>query len=128
MWEYMGLHEQFIKTAINGQVDHSELLGLRDFHLRQISFMQHERLIHLIVTMFVALFTMLSFGLLYFAPAVPTGLLSALLIILSGAYILHYFRLENGVQRWYHISNEIEKMLGNPGARYINHKIENNKD
>lgn len=126
MWEYLRLHEEYIRAAIKETIEREKLLQLRDFHLRQIGFMQHERLIHLIVTMFVALFTIMSFGLCYFAPSIPTGLLSLLFIVLTGAYILHYFRLENGVQRWYHISNEIERLLGNQGAIYENHKIEKN--
>ncbi|MGB9600272.1 MAG: hypothetical protein ACP5QK_00060 [Myxococcota bacterium] len=127
MWEYLRLHEEFIRGAIREVQNKEELIQLRDFHIRQIGFMQHERLIHLIVTMFVALFTIMSFGLCYFAPAIPTGLLCMLFIILTGAYILHYFRLENGVQRWYHIANEIERLIGNQGAIYENHKIQVNK-
>ncbi|MCX7957609.1 MAG: hypothetical protein N3B13_01000 [Deltaproteobacteria bacterium] len=127
MWEYLKLHEEFIRGAIKEIQEKEKLLELRDFHMRQITFMQHERLIHLIVTMFVALFTIMSFGLCYFAPAIPTGLLSLLFVILTGAYILHYFRLENGVQRWYHIANELEHLLGHHGARYENHKIEKNR-
>ncbi len=126
MWEYLQLHERYIGDIIKETSDREKLIELRDFHLRQISFMQHERLIHLIVTMFVALFAILSFGLCYFVPTIPTGLLSLLLIVLTAAYILHYFRLENGVQRWYHIANEIENLLGHQGARYNNHKIEKN--
>ena len=30
-----------------------------------------------------------------------------LLIILASADIFHYYRLENGVQRWYELSGEI---------------------
>jgi len=28
-------------------------------------------------------------------------------MILSGAYVFHYYRLENGMQRWYSLSNQI---------------------
>jgi hypothetical protein len=31
----------------------------------------------------------------------------SLLIILSVAYVINYYRLENGVQKWYRLSNEI---------------------
>lgn len=126
MWEYLQLHERFILNAIEKESDRAKLQELKEFHLRQIGFMQHERMIHLIVTMFVALFAILSFGLCYFVPSIATGLLSLLFIILTAAYIIHYFRLENGVQRWYHIANRIEYLLGNRGARYENHRIEEN--
>jgi len=126
MWEYLRLHEAFVREAIKKTDNMDELSQLMDFHLRQISFMQHERMIHLIVTMFVALFSILSFGLLYVAPSIPTGLLSLLFIVLTGAYILHYFRLENGVQRWYHIANEINRLLKRKGACYDTHRIVEN--
>ena len=34
------------------------------------------------------------------------------------AYLLHFFRLENGVQRWYHLSNRIDHELGRVAALY----------
>jgi len=38
--------------------------------------------------------------------------LVALLFGLSSVYLVHYFRLENGVQRWYHLANRIDERLG----------------
>ena len=58
--------------------------------LIQISFFQHERLVHLIVTVIFALLTMLAI----------VGTLIFLLILLI-PYIRHYYILENGVQKLY---------------------------
>lgn len=69
--------------------------------------MQHERLAHLLTMLFVGLFALLSLGYTLLNPAVPCFILSGLLIILSAAYVIHYYRLENGVQKWYRLSNEI---------------------
>ena len=44
--------------------------------------------------------------------------LCVLLLVLLCAYLVHYFRLENGVQRWYHLANQLDERLGRPGARY----------
>ena len=69
--------------------------------------MQHERLAHLVTLLFVCLFALLSLGYTLAYPAVPCFILSGLLTILSAAYVIHYYRLENGVQKWYRLSNEI---------------------
>jgi Ca2+/Na+ antiporter len=55
----------------------------------------------------VCLFALLSFGFVVLAPALPFFILLALLIILALAYIFHYYRLENGVQKWYELYGRI---------------------
>ena len=68
-------------------------------HLIKISFFQHERLIHLLVTLFYALFFFI-FMALGFVHCIFFIIAGALLIFLL-FYIVHYFRLENGVQYLY---------------------------
>ncbi|MDO4540866.1 MAG: hypothetical protein Q4B48_07215 [Syntrophomonadaceae bacterium] len=74
---------------------------LRAALLIQIRFFQHERLIHLIVTVTFALLALMSLFAGMFAPSIPLFILIALLLILLIPYIRHYFILENGVQRLY---------------------------
>jgi hypothetical protein len=72
--------------------------------LVKIKFFQHERLIHLIVTMTMSLLTVIvAISLLTVGDAVlvPLMLLFVMLLALTGAYLSHYFKLENGVQRLY---------------------------
>ncbi|MFZ3057121.1 MAG: hypothetical protein WA098_10220, partial [Smithella sp.] len=80
-------------------------------HDKQIQWLQHERLVHLIVMLFVCLFTLLSFGFTVIKISTLSIVLSGLLLILSLAYIIHYYRIENGVQKWYLISNQIRQRL-----------------
>lgn len=70
-------------------------------HLTQISFFQHERLIHLIVTVAFALLEMLSLIIVFIAPGPFTLLLTIVVLILLIPYIRHYYILENGVQKMY---------------------------
>lgn len=72
---------------------------LKKEHLTKISFFQHERFIHLIVTLFYVLFMLVFLGL----GAVFIGFLIAgiILLIIVLLYVVHYFRLENGVQYLY---------------------------
>ncbi len=70
-------------------------------HLTQIQFFQHERLIHLIVTVLFALMTTsVVVGLVGTGSIWLTLLLIPLLILLF-PYINHYYLLENGVQKMY---------------------------
>ena len=68
-------------------------------HLTKISFFQHERLIHLLVTLFYALLLIvfMALGILSFMFYFISLIISIFLIF----YIIHYFRLENGVQYLY---------------------------
>lgn len=70
-------------------------------HLTQIAFFQHERLIHLIVTVTFALLTMLSVGLLLITQEGAVSLLTLFFVVLLIPYIAHYYTLENEVQRMY---------------------------
>ena len=78
-------------------------------HLVQIGFFQHERLIHLIVTVTFAVITVLSL----FAPLL-TGIMTLygftmLLLVLLVPYIFHYYTLENETQKMYAQYDEIIK-------------------
>ena len=70
-------------------------------HLVQIGFFQHERLVHLIVTVTFAILTMLSLvvALMICNPALYA--LTLLFLVLLIPYIMHYYTLENEVQKMY---------------------------
>lgn len=75
------------------------LKDLRKAHLIKIEFFQHERLIHLLVTLFYALFLLLFvFLMTIFRPFI---FIVMILIVFLIFYVIHYFRLENGVQYLY---------------------------
>jgi hypothetical protein len=121
MWQYLRLHETYIRELLDGR--HGELPAerwaeARAFHEAQLGRMQHERLIHLIVTLFVALFFLLALGFVAVHTTLPGLIVVPLLLVLTAAYLLHYFRLENGVQRWYHLGNRLAERAGTLGARY----------
>lgn len=80
-------------------------------HLQQISFFQHERLIHLIVTLTFSLLTIIIFIAMLFTNSVVCYLLCALLTILLLPYIIHYYILENEVQKMYVQYDEIIKKI-----------------
>jgi cell division protein FtsW (lipid II flippase) len=118
MWDYMKRHEAFVRRVLVEADAGTNWGELRDFHQVQIARMQHERLIHLIVTMFCATFLLLAIGYTSARPTIAGALLAGLLLILVAAYLVHYFRLENGVQRWYHLANRLSERAGRLGASY----------
>lgn len=68
-------------------------------HLIKIGFFQHERLIHLLVTLFYALFMIVT---LVSINANPLYILIVLiLMVFLIFYVKHYFFLENNVQYLY---------------------------
>lgn len=77
--------------------------------LRHLSFFQHERLIHLIVTALFAILTLLSAGFSAVTSDILFPVLSIIFLIMTGAYIFHYYFLENTVQEMYKIYDKIEK-------------------
>lgn len=80
-------------------------------HLTQIGFFQHERLIHLIVTVTFALMTLISM-IASVAICMPLLLvLSLLFLVLLVPYIFHYYTLENEVQKMYAQYDEIRKRI-----------------
>lgn len=77
--------------------------------LTQISFFQHERLIHLIVTITFALLAVVAFGICAVAPTVPFFGLEVLLLVLLIPYIRHYYILENSVQTMYRCYDKLSQ-------------------
>ena len=75
--------------------------AIRANHLVQISFFQHERLIHLIVTFLFALveFIAAAVTVIAFSPAVLALCLLVLALLIP--YVAHYYLLENEVQKLY---------------------------
>lgn len=109
MIAYMKRHERYVREMLAKDLQPEALKDLLDYHDKQIQWMQHERFVHLITMLFVCLFTLLSLGFAVLAPALPAIALCALLMLLTLAYIIHYYRLENNVQRWYDLSHKMKK-------------------
>ena len=96
-------HEARVTAAVEAGEATSEL---REEHLRMIAWVQHERLVHLIVTVMVVLCELFTVDLVLLHPElgiVPAVIMLGLAVLL-GFYFWHYFFLENTVQRWYRIA------------------------
>ena len=80
---------------------------IKQEHITQVAFFQHERLVHLIVTVTFAVLELLTVcayvivGALDSTLSFPLLILALLIIVLLIPYIKHYCLLENEVQKMY---------------------------
>lgn len=89
--------------------DENERKRIKEEMIIQISFFQHERLIHLIVTVVFALLTFMTLISCLLVQNMALYLLVLLLVVLLIPYIRHYYILENGVQKLYELYDRMEK-------------------
>ena len=81
---------------------------------KKIEYFQHERLIHLLVTLAFATCLLFEIACLFFLPSafLYAGILLTLIFFgLTIGYIMHYYFLENSVQEMYHMRDEIRAFL-----------------
>jgi hypothetical protein len=117
MIAYLRRHESLVEQALQTAPAGFDWEGLARLHGRRLGHLQHERLAHLLVTLFVALLTLLCFISFWLRPGPGIGVLLLLFLVLLVPYLAHYFRLENGVQRLYSLADELDHRVGrNPGA------------
>ena len=86
-----------------------EIKAVKREHLNQIAFMQHERLMHLIVTVLFSVLLFITVGILTYTNNITYCFLTVLLLTLLVPYIFHYYFLENGIQKMYRQYNEMLK-------------------
>lgn len=103
---YLALLEQFFSV----EREKDELLKMRGELLQRIEFYQHERLIHLIVTMSFAVFFLIALALTLTVGGWGAITLTILFLGLLVPYIKHYYFLENSVQKMYTFYYKVEKL------------------
>jgi hypothetical protein len=115
MRKFLRAHEAFVKTQLEAGANLEQLAA---WHERHIARFQHERLIHLHVTLACCVLLFLAFAFAVDRPEPARWALAGLLLVLVAGYLHHYWVLENGVQRWYHLANEIDVRRGIVATRY----------
>ncbi len=112
MDRYLRQHEAYIRRCLVEDHPDTDWTSLLAYHRAQVAFLQHERLIHLAITLFFALFALTGIALLIFLPSLSSALLAGLLLVLVSGYLVHYYKLENGVQRLYSLDRKLEEKRG----------------
>ena len=110
MKAYCRAHDAQMRSALEQDRVTPELLTA---HREMLARIQHERLIHLIVTVMVVLAELFTLDLVLLHPelgVIPAIVMLGITILLA-FYFYHYFFLENTVQRWYKYADEMKKRL-----------------
>ena len=104
---YINKVEQIRKENLSYK-EYADLL--KEFEIK-IGYFQHERLIHLIVTVLFALLEMSSIYVLLLSPSLAAIVFCIMFMVLLVPYVMHYYFLENSVQKMYRIRDEIISQL-----------------
>ena len=84
----------------------------------KISYYQHERLIHLLVTLAFATWLLFEIYCLFVLPSeflIACVLLVLIFFGLTVGYVMHYYFLENSVQEMYHLRDSIVEEIKKRG-------------
>lgn len=104
--EYMNTVDAFIQNELSSASIERKEEVLSEF-LTKIQFFQHERLIHLIVTVLFALLEMSAVYVSLISPSIASIVLSVMFLVLLVPYVMHYYFLENSVQKMYKMRDVI---------------------
>ena len=100
-------YEKFIEKACAEKQSAAELTKLAEFHQEMVANFQVERLIHLIITLFFVLVSLVMLAITawflvsdgFVVTVLPILLATIIIVILTGFYIKHYYFLENHIQK-----------------------------
>ena len=102
MKQYLYEYINEVSDKLNNKED---VKKLKEEILIKINFFQHERLVHLIVTLSFAILFFLSVYMLKYHFAFI--FVNVILLICLIFYIIHYYYLENGTQKLYDLYLDI---------------------
>lgn len=119
MTEYLKSYMAETERRLSSCRNRDELEVLMAEHKDKISFMQHERIVHFLVTMMFAVVLSIFICATLMLENIGLAILDVIIIVLLGFYIKHYFFLENTVQKMYRVYDEIMKKIADNGAECL---------
>ena len=111
--ETMNAVQKYIDEEMKNAPSDKTREVLSEFETK-IAYFQHERLIHLLVTLFFALFLLFEIYCMFTLPyefIIFSVLLVLIFFGLTIGYVAHYYFLENSVQKMYRMRDEIRAFL-----------------
>lgn len=102
----------YLEALLADQSKIKDIEKLKRDILTEIGFWQHERLIHLLVTILFSLLLMSMIIVSFFYVTMQTLALLVLLLCLEVPYIRHYYILENNTQKLYRIYEQLADVGG----------------
>ena len=109
--KYWREHEKNIKQALAGKKTKTDWVKLYNQHQEKIKLIQHERLIHLLVTLAFGIFSLITFFSFLLVGRAEIAIPTFVFFATTAAYVAHYYNLENTTQRWYGLADQLAKKL-----------------
>ena len=108
-------HENKIRAALESGAAPSKILI---WHEKKLAWLQHERLVHLLVLIMTVIIELFAIGIMFFATwTYPVSMIVMYgILVLLGFYFRHYFFLENRVQHWYKIADALQGLSADSGT------------
>ena len=108
-------YEQFMAKVTSEKLDEKKREKLARYHFEMMESFQHERHIHLLVTLFFSFMTIVFLFIAAWATAtydlhqemILLLILTAILATLTGFYVRHYYFLENHIQALYKYTRKL---------------------
>lgn len=113
MTEYLKKYMAEVEKKLKEQRSPIELEKILAEHRDKIAFMQHERIVHFLVTMMFAIVLTIFICTFLFCEKISLLLLILIILVLLVFYIKHYYFMENTVQKMYKVYDEILELKKN---------------
>ena len=107
MTAYLKKYMEEIQRRLEEYANQTELEEIFLEHKDKIAFMQHERIVHFLVTMMFAIVLAIFVCAFLFTENPALFVLVVIIMVLLGFYIKHYYFLENTVQEMYKLYDEM---------------------
>ncbi len=107
MTEYLTKYMEEVAKRLAECSTPEELDALLEEHRDKIAYMQHERIVHFLVTMMFALILCIFMAVVIFKANLAVTVLVTIILVLLAFYIKHYYFLENTVQKMYRVYDDI---------------------
>ncbi len=104
-------HEKIIQQALSNKKGRIDWPRLQQKHLAKTKLLQHERLIHLLVTLSFGSFSLLSFFAFLLLDRIEIVIPAIVFLVTTLVYVIHYYRLENATLRWYKLTDKLADKL-----------------
>lgn len=102
-------YQKEIEELINNQPRDINWLREVEYFNTKLTHLQHERLFHLLVTLSVGLSSLVSCFIAMIFQSLAIYIFTLLLMVLFAAYLIYYRKLENTVQNWYPLLDQLKK-------------------
>lgn len=107
MRKYFTEYREYIKSQL--EIPNNDWDKLLSEHIQKVSFFQHERLIHLLVTILFALMTLMTLIAYVVTGIIGLLVLGIMFLGLTIPYVRHYYFMENQTQELYKDYDQILK-------------------